>query len=252
MDGTGYRAVQATADFAMQSAILFGLAAGQDDVAQQIKFQCPSSNCKFQDFRSLSVCSGCSDLTGYLKQSKPTSDPEHPLAADLARDGGGEIAGTIVNFTLPNGLYIDSTVGWHYDDNFGTYMTTFSTGDPSKSLAWQSKSSLFWATSFIKVGRDPKNSSQVWPFLPVTAEECALWYCVKQYNTNILNGTVEAGPSEVTSEGRWPDSWKPLDRSTKNYSSTLEFNNPKSSIERSDLMMGKEYNISQAAVDGIR
>lgn len=250
VDGTGFRAVQATADFAMQSAILFGLAAQQDDVAQQIRFTCPSSNCRFEDFRSLSVCSGCSDVTASLKQGKAMPDT-HPLVTSLALDGEAEFAGTVVNFTLPNGLYIDGIEGWHINDSEGTLMTTLSTGSPEKTLAWQSKPSLFWATSFIRVERDPKNSSNVWPLLPVVAEECALWYCVKQYQTNVINGTIEAGPSEVTSEGRATDSWKPLNRSITNYTNTLEFNNPKSSIKRSDLMMGKGFNLSQNALDSI-
>ncbi|QSZ32546.1 hypothetical protein DSL72_002124 [Monilinia vaccinii-corymbosi] len=114
---------------------------------------------------------------------------------------------------------------------------------------------IIWAMTFFKV-HPPQNSSVVWPDLPLEVRECGLYYCVNRYESKIANGTLSEEISELTSARRDPDSWqvtssKWADVLNSSILSSLEFNNKLPAAPRSNLSLGKKYNVSQVAVNSI-
>lgn len=246
--GQDFQAVQSTADFSMQSALLYGLTESLDAVTQQITFHCPTGNCKLEKFQSLAVCSVCNDVSSHVRKGRP--QVTNPIFENLEQDNPGEFADNVTNATLPSGLFINEVDGWKFNDPQSTLMTTFSTGTPNETMTFKGKDALFWAMSIMKVSGNSSNASEVWPDLPVQATECGLWYCVNEYQTTITNGTVNPGATENRTATRSPKSFKSNNESETGMA-TLEFSGFRSSVKRTDLMLGDRFNISQNAVDSI-
>ncbi|KAB8303098.1 hypothetical protein EYC80_004551 [Monilinia laxa] len=246
------------ADFAMQSAVLYGLTQTIETTTQQLPHTCTSGNCTWDMFESLSVCNVCNDLSDKVVKYRDYN----VLYTDLQTDNGIGISEMGTAFRLPNGLFIDGFDGWNYTDKYislkipgGVFMTTYGTGNASETVSLQDMDTLIWAMSFLKV-HPPQNSSVVWPDLPLEARECGLYYCVNRYESKIVNGTLSEEVSEVISAKRDPDSWqitssKWADVLNSSIVSSLEFNNKLSAAPRSDLSLGGQYNVSQAAVNSI-
>ena len=98
------------------------------------------------------------------------------------------------------------------------------------------------------------------------AIECALRYCVQQYNSTATNSQIHESAQIVKSATRATNSWKldPVDRSkiseaaqSNNLTVTnaeindLDYNSSTVSYARTDLMLGTQFNVSQTAIDGI-
>lgn len=246
------------ADFAMQSAILYGLTQPVNVTTQQLSHTCTSGNCTWDAFESLSVCNVCNDLSDQVVEYRDYN----VLYTDLQTDNGVGISEMSTAFRLPNGLFIDGFDGWNYTEKYisvkipgGVFMTTYGTGNASETVSLQDVDTLIWAMTFLKV-HPPQNSSVTWPNLPLEARECGLYYCVNQYDSRIVNGTLSEEVSEVTSVTRDPDSWQVTSSKwaavlNSSIVSSLEFNDKLSAAPRSDLSLGGKYNVSQAAVNSI-
>ncbi|ESZ92361.1 hypothetical protein SBOR_7271 [Sclerotinia borealis F-4128] len=248
----------ADADFAMQSAVLYGLTHSIEMTTQQLPHTCTSGNCTWNAFESLSVCNVCNDLSDRVVEYRDYN----VLYSDLQTDNGIGIKEMGTAFRLPNGLFIDGFDGWNYTDKYtslklpgGVFMTTYGTGNASETVSLQDIDTLIWAMTFLKV-HPPQNASVVWPNLPLEARECGLYYCVNRHESNFVNGTLSEEISEVTSAKRDPDSWQVTSSKwaailNSSIVSSLEFNDKLSAAPRSDLSLGEQYNISQAAVNSI-
>lgn len=87
----------ASADFAMTSAILSGLWQSDILVAQQTKHSCPSGNCTWDTFQSLTICSACIDLTDRLTKN---------IVPYITTCFGYHV--NLIVYRLPNGLGLTS------------------------------------------------------------------------------------------------------------------------------------------------
>jgi hypothetical protein len=132
---TGYKEAVATADFSMQSAVLYGVNEPHELVVQQLRSQCPSQDCNWpESYTSLSVCSRCQDMTDRLRK-KVLPGNSGTIATELEVDAP-PVCGTMAHttkYTLPNGLFIDGIDGWAYDpSNRKSYCSVegSSTADP--------------------------------------------------------------------------------------------------------------------------
>ncbi|KAI1145563.1 hypothetical protein F4825DRAFT_240552 [Nemania diffusa] len=263
--------VYVDADYSMQSAVLYGLNQPLENVVQQASFKCPSAECVWPVYESLAVCAECHDITSSLEPFKSLGGLYIPFARDnpavaVKYDGG-------TAFRLPNGLAIDNADGWVYDTDFNHWnsfnnsvygavlMSTFGTGNASETVTMGDINTLIWSMSIIRVTEDPTNSSAAWPALPISATECALLYCVKDYQDKVINGSFLESATPVANTHRLQQSWQP-DRIfwqgdlSPDILSSIEFNSYFSVIQRTDLSIlsvdtGLAYNISQEAVDSI-
>ncbi|KAI0378131.1 hypothetical protein F5Y04DRAFT_291404 [Hypomontagnella monticulosa] len=255
--------VSADADFAMQSAILYGLSHAIDNVVQQLEFTCPSSNCTWDPFDSLAICSVCNNVTSQVERLQDSGG----LVASLQKDNDAAIAlPNMTAFRLPNGLIIDNLNNWNYTSRpkfGGIYMTTFGTPNPNETNTLQAFDSLIWSMSVFKVHPNESNASAVWPDFPLEATECGIHYCVNTYESSVQNAILHE-KSTATSASRNPRSWEilasPYDTGnlTQDALTSIAFNNRTSSAIRSDFQFlvsspdgGSKYNISQNAIDSI-
>lgn len=232
----------------MQSAILYGLFQPQELVSQQLSFNCPSSSCQWSEFSSLAVCSQCSDIAKEMESSYAIKSK--PQYADILPAHPSYPLSNLTQFTLPNGLFINNPNGSNGSyENFLT-MATYGTGNSSQTVAFQAYDLLIWSTTILKVANVPG----VWPRLPISATECALYYCVKTYKSEVKNGTVyEAtilAPYERSAMS-WQYEKRILPGGVHLDPNSLEFDALLSAIPRTDLQLGEGFNVSQAAVDSI-
>lgn len=220
----------------MQAAILSGLSSDIITIAQQVPVRCPSDHCQWKPYESLAVCSSCSDITKSLNNSTKIYTTEHGYALPFVffMDNNPPTAfktGPISTLALPNGLYVD--IG------YSPAALTFGTNNRSKTISFMDKESLMWSTSMIK---------QVGSSDDYTATECALYYCVKEFRSHFVNGTL-LETSRIVSLAQSPNSWRPLDESLPDPSpGTLD---TYMEYRRNDLQFGKDYRLSQAAINGI-
>ncbi|KAL1623138.1 hypothetical protein SLS54_004624 [Diplodia seriata] len=159
--------------------------------------------------------------------------------------------GNLVTFHLSNGHLIDN---YEFRGTSSPYMTTYGTGNKNETISLQEVDNLLWGMSFLRV---TNTEVKKWPNVDLEATECGLYYCVKQYNATVSNGTFHVTEEEVSTASRAVDSWLPLsDDDTNNLTSlewldSLNFDKVLSSVERSDLVLGNQFNLSQSAIDSI-
>ncbi|KAL6716238.1 hypothetical protein ACLMJK_005804 [Lecanora helva] len=154
-DGNTYASTHVDANFALKSAVFYGVSQPDTLVSQQIRRSCPSDNCTWEPFQSLAICSTC---------------------ADLSENGGVEQA-NLTEYRLPNGLILNNP-----DDSDLLLMTGLGTSDQSQSLSFINRDTLIWSMALMKVDNDTSP--------PVTAVESGLWYCVNEYNSSVENGDL--------------------------------------------------------------
>lgn len=254
-------AIFADADFAMQSAVTFGLAASSKAIEQQATFQCPAADCDFEPVSSLAVCSKCSDVTSKLEKNEKSNGAQ--FSSLKADQSSGRASPGNTEYTLPNGLILnnmnnDSAIG---EDML--YMTMLGTSNVSQTVAMNDLDTLIWAQSIIRVDADPdSNTTTAWPDFDVNASECALYYCVRKYNATSRGGLMHLSSEIQEDERRREDSWQFIAlpniaaNVTKQVAESVAYHPFDSIIARSDLQLGHEgsdeaWNITQIAVDGI-
>lgn len=227
----------------MQAAVLYGLTNSLEDTVKQVQFECPSGNCTWDPFESLAVCSSCNDVSAHLT-AEETSGWLF-LATIRGNDPPSNVrSGT--KYKLPNGLFIDDGP----DDT--AWMTSFGTGNRNETVSLRDIDTLIWAMSFL---RPHNNNGRAWADVDMEAIECSLYYCVNRYAAAVENAEISELEEPVANATRSPDSWKPstdaaaLDR--VGWLDSLEFHPGYSSVQRSDLMLGDNFNISQSAADSI-
>lgn len=196
------------ADLTMQAAIAFGLAEDAASVRSQAPFHCAGRECRFRSMESLSVCSRCSDLTVALERNNRSAGTQ---SYDLTQDSVDTDSPMVNNteFRLPNGLFLNNVDGVS-SPNPGPmlYMTMRGTSDPNDTIAMGDVDTLIWSQTVIAVDADPKsNSTKKWPNFAVTASECALYYCVREYTSVYKDNQLNMASKELKHYKRDPESW---------------------------------------------
>jgi hypothetical protein len=173
-------------------------------------------------------------------------------------------------FQLPNGHFITNENAGGTLSKSSLRMTTYGTGNPKKTNRFQNMDTLIWSMSILK----QKRTSKLWPEETPEALECALYYCVNRYSTSVVGGVVQEKVDRVDEAKRFEGSWKWSDPSgtvklfqkhanttffaSPDEEKSIEFSPRTSFVQRTDLSLRlqsrigmKEFNVSQAAVDGV-
>lgn len=263
--------VTSMADYSIQASILNALIQPYDAIIQQTAFTCPSGNCTWNPFQSLAICHTCNDLRDQLSFH---SEPSY-LYNDLhKRIAYSYLTKNATSAQLPNGLYINNVNGAPYnmpedyhppinrDTSEFIYMTSFGTGNTSRTASFGNSDNLLWAMAFLKVHapETDSSSSQGWPNMSVDALECGLFYCVNEYSAAVRNGILDERETPVLNARRSADSWSLIDYTYPNLQNikidnqslnSLEFNSSLSALGRTDLMLGNGFNLSWAAITSL-
>jgi hypothetical protein len=143
-------------------------------------------------------------------------------------DGGAYPKDKGTAFSLPNGHFlmningcslIDSTPCFDLSQATGgtpppkLTMSSFGTGDPNKTNSMQDINTLIWSMSIIhldmaKIDNSSKSEYEYkWPEMPLLANECAIYYCVKTINSTLEGNIIRENVNEATDAVRDPNSF---------------------------------------------
>ncbi|KAF2235165.1 hypothetical protein EV356DRAFT_576091 [Viridothelium virens] len=227
----------------MRSAIFYGLSNSQSSAMRQLEFSCPSGNCTWDAFQSLAVCSKCEDVSDQLRKVPPSQETVFDTDSWFGSGSPPFVkkGGPLTTFSFPNGLKIVSNDGFLPK----LMMTLWSTVKPSSTIGFQSNSELIYSTFFIKA-----IDNVIWPGTSLRATECALYYCVNEYTSKVLNGFLVENATQITSAKISNRSWQPSDTNNASRHDHL-IADPPHFVKRTDLMLGNQYNVSQTSIDGI-
>lgn len=227
----------------MQSAILFGLSNSLDSISQQATVRCPGAHCEWEPYLSLAICSNCVDITRMLEKTTAnvTDQQLQIIGFELVLDPGAGLGvqnGEVTTYSSPNGLYIDDN-----GDN-SVPLVSYGTSNRSKTVAFQDNDLLLYSLTVMKYS---KNASSV-PGVPLIATECSLAYCVKSYSSLMKNGVLNEVATPLDSI-LMPDGWEQEDSLGPNpcpgqLDTNVDYSRP-------DLQLGKQFNITQAAINSI-
>lgn len=179
----------------MQSAISFGLNTNASVISQQLSTVCSSGNCKWMDFFSLAMCSKCVDITDKISTVRNMS---WPMTENWLKENSAAKEEIMTTHSLPNGQTIGNSDISMPDQMGPLELTVKNTARPSESIAFKSTSNLLQAVSILHANFSGK-FSQNWTSVPVTASECALYFCINVYHSEIINGTLMEQGTEVPS-----------------------------------------------------
>ncbi|KIV79501.1 hypothetical protein PV11_07060 [Exophiala sideris] len=141
----------------MTAAFYLGLIAPPANSSTNIKAQCPSGNCTFQQtsgasYSSIAMCSECADISGSIQNNNYTEDGNYSLPSGCSIKGDSVVANT---------MYVYENSG-DRDQNLFTFDTLLTRMDPNTSAPWTA-----------------------------VAIRCSLYPCVNTYAGNVSNGVLE-------------------------------------------------------------
>jgi hypothetical protein len=242
------------ADFALQAATVFGVSESIERISQQVNFKCLTSHCRYPKHRSIAICSRCESIDDYLKTNTAS------IGSQFINFAKGNPAARVrpnqTEYRLPNGLFLNNLRDGQWSQM--VYMTMAGTPHPGKTIKMGGVDTLIWSQSVIKVEVPESLENALWPDFPVHATECALYYCVREYDSEVNNGTLVERSVELTNEKRDPESWQ-ISRIASatggtlsdSFNKSIAFDKTQSFPRRTDLRLGDRFNLSQAAVDSI-
>ncbi|UPL00378.1 hypothetical protein LCI18_011312 [Fusarium solani-melongenae] len=261
----------------MQASILNGFSRSPWETAKEALAQCPTSNCTWDQFATLGVCYRCEDLSSKLKRVSGFGDTLLTMH-DLKRRTENFSA---TAFSLPNGHFIANVDGCPLHDYLQNRcftknleginqdkryaLTSFGTGNPNKTNSMKDIDTLIWSMSFIYPDVKYLNNASLdtesfgdldkrlyWPNIPMQAEECSLYYCIKMVDSEVQGNQLFENITEADGWIRDPESWKRSDDYELPKMNTppddevdsLEFNVWYSAAQYSDLKLKGPGNLS--------
>ncbi|KAK1825895.1 hypothetical protein QBC39DRAFT_270071 [Podospora conica] len=253
-------------DPGMMAAVWLGLSPQATPKNLWPQFACSSGNCTWDAFPSLAVCSQCHDLTPQLvrfqgtlpNQTIDTSGwPDNATMPDITNTGFR------ANFAMVNDPhpYTKYTVAQNlapglnlsnYDGptrckpgSLGcpdTYLAGRIQTNPGQTIHFSDMQTLIMAFQYMAADASWPANKTLWEDTPVSAGECALYYCVNAYASKI-----ERGELVETTVGTWtdktPGSYSSLfdqddmDVYTAFSNHTLDYTTAFGDFERSDLQL---------------
>ncbi len=184
-------------DYSMEAAVSLGLGADDHTITQQTPVTCPSANCRFDDLLSLAMCSRCADVTEFIYTWRGYYDDA------LTDKWPGDEVTIRVNQThhaLPNGLHLENADRFN-EARAPILMTAKSTQLPSTTIKFQNLSTLVMGVTTMQAHHDPATPWKNWSDVRVTAQECALYFCVRKYTSQVVNGTLLEQSIDVADHG---------------------------------------------------
>ena len=148
--------------------------AGNKSTAAQpsVPVACDSGYCDFSPFRSLAVCSDCSDISNAL-----TSHCE---------SGSCTQEKTMCNYSLPNGMQVNISDYVRLPGTFFQANVSYSPEENSHSGLWSRNRSMIFNLTEIRIPSVTNTTELRNAF----ATQCALYWCVNTYTAQVRNHTL--------------------------------------------------------------
>jgi len=252
----GLYARAASADLAWGAAVL-------SDFANETSFQsappvsCDTGNCTWPRFTSLAICSSCVDVTHHVSTSLVNfTDPRYPSTSIASNRN---YPATI--YSLPHVSFV-----YHYNqtrngDYYAPFMALNATAYPWETISYQDYTTLISSFAFLRAPDSFIENKTRWNESPPTANECALYYCVNEYELQLQTGsvqetitrsTVDRNPASFSYEGLNGDAARNL--SDWNKATWPALWRREGHTKQEDLQLrdsGKHFNISQASIESM-
>ncbi|KAI1760989.1 hypothetical protein GGR53DRAFT_525466 [Hypoxylon sp. FL1150] len=172
------------ADLGMLSAFNSGLynAYGTE---QTTSFVCPTANCTWPTFTSLAVCSACRDAASYLRLSKQQGTG----LGTLPPPPNSAIFSNYTTYVLPQ-VNITNLSGSSGMDPGSAYMAATVITDPRLTISFGNLTTMITTVQVIKAAEGYETGSLIWDETPMSATECALYFCVNAYRSVVQAGIL--------------------------------------------------------------
>jgi hypothetical protein len=195
-------------DFQATAAIWRGFSNDSLQESRLASFACPTGNCTWPAYASLGVCSSCNDISKRITSQRGRGSSSYYFA-----DGS---RGNIPVVTIP--YYSNVIVGprlvdyLRYDipelqlslsNNLGNFTVGANSGldldatlvvqttpDPGLTLSFQQLKTLVISFSYLRADDSFRDGSTNWEDTKVTAGECALYFCTKLIQSEVVQGTL--------------------------------------------------------------
>ncbi|KAF2973153.1 hypothetical protein GQX73_g444 [Xylaria multiplex] len=156
-----------------------------------VLFTCPTANCTWAPTTTLAVCSTCNDVTSHI----------------TIETIEGEDLGTVTysglsmntNWTSKSLPYLSLT---NPQNSYGggpkqtaqfslsAWLAAAKLTDPKATISFHNLSTIITAIGIIKAADGYAKGDLTWDDTPVTATECALYFCTQAMNSSIVAGKL--------------------------------------------------------------
>jgi hypothetical protein len=192
-----------------QAAVQFGLNANSSHaVAAQLPLHCSSGNCTWPAFESLAVCSKCTNLNSKIQTSSALDYPMAWFFPTQVNPRVGSGPENLTSYFLPNGLNINNRKESYYTSAAPVLLTSKATLKPSETITFQNSTTLLFSTSVLRVSPPnfPRGGTWQSTHVDLSATECGLYLCIKNFNSKVVNGSLIEDSGEIAAT-RDPESF---------------------------------------------
>jgi hypothetical protein len=114
----------------------------------------------------------------------------------------------LTSYYLPNGLNLNNRNESYYVSAQAVMLTSKATLKPSETMTFQNSTTLLFSTSVLRVPPSDFPVGGIWQStdIDISAEECGLYLCIKEFNSKVVNGSLVEDSKEIAAT-RDPDSF---------------------------------------------
>ncbi|KAI2624425.1 hypothetical protein GGR54DRAFT_596471 [Hypoxylon sp. NC1633] len=176
-------------DLGMLSSFNNGFYNSSHSIKQTTSYSCPTANCTWPRFTSSGVCSACSDVTSYLRRYKQEGQDLATLRYSVESVYGNFTINSLPRLNLTNLSDINLQNG---DDvilfSRTARMAATAITDPQLTLSFQHLNTAITIVQVLKASTSSESGNLTWDETPVSATECALYFCVNVYESVVEKG----------------------------------------------------------------
>jgi hypothetical protein len=114
----------------------------------------------------------------------------------------------LTSYYLPNGLNLNNRKESYYASSEPVMLTSKATLRPSETITFQNSTTLLFSTSVLRVPPSDFPVGGTWQstHIDISAVECGLYLCIKEYNSKVVDGSLVEDSKEIAAT-RDPDSF---------------------------------------------
>jgi hypothetical protein len=204
-------------DFGLASAVYNSFSNFSMLPERTVQFNCPTGNCTWSTFSSLSICSSCNDVSSYISRSTGCAGVGCPgqncttRACSSIQDGSDVTlqsymqanAHNFTNYMLPyshiksfdgrknDAMTLLTTPVKLFPRQPRTLMTVNTTANAYETISFQDLETLLASFLIMRASAGFLNNTTPWEKSTPTATECALSLCIKAYRATAKSGTLK-------------------------------------------------------------
>ncbi|KAI1642926.1 uncharacterized protein F4817DRAFT_275153 [Daldinia loculata] len=176
-------------DLGMLSSFNNGFYNSSNRDKQTTSFTCPTANCTWPVFTSLAVCSSCSNVTDHLQRFYEYGINKGTLSSNTKAITANFTINSLPSLNLSNPSDIDLAEGKTLF-SLVAFMSATRITDPKLTLAYQNLTTMITAVEVLRAAPEYEAGKLTWDETPVSATECALYFCTNAYESTVEKGVL--------------------------------------------------------------